>query len=233
MAGHTGAVSAAGDSETPVGKGKAGAGYPWPWSVYTWLAGDTAKLDRLADPAAAALALAGFIRDLQAIDAREGPAPGRAQLGPGGFRWLSGDAATRKAIRELEGKIDTSTALALWIEASVVIPAYAGAGVWIHGDLMSENMLVVDGALRAVIDFGCLGVGDPACDLQVAWNLFGAQARAAFREAMGVDDATWARGRGWALSVALIQLPYYETRNPTLAGIARRTIAEVLMGGQA
>jgi aminoglycoside phosphotransferase (APT) family kinase protein len=82
--------------------------------------------------------------------------------------------------------------------------------------------------VSAVIDFGCLGVGDPACDAIVAWTLLSAGTRDVFRAALSLDDATWARGRGWALSWALIALPYYLETNPVIVGDARRTIAEVL-----
>jgi aminoglycoside phosphotransferase (APT) family kinase protein len=105
---------------------------------------------------------------------------------------------------------------------------WPGAPVWVHADLSPGNLLIADGRLSAVIDFGCLGLGDPACDLIVAWNLLGADVRSAFRAALDVDDATWERGRGWALSIALIQLPYYHRTNPTLASNARHVIGEVL-----
>ena len=120
---------------------------------------------------------------------------------------------------------------AAW-EADLQAPAWRGPPVWIHGDLQSGNLLAVQGRLSAVIDFGCLGVGDPACDLIVAWNLLPAETRDVFRAALPVDDATWARGRGWALSVGLIALPYYQDTNPVLAGISRRTIDEVLADHQ-
>src|SRR5439155_14751042 len=100
--------------------------------------------------------------------------------------------------------------------------------VWIHGDLTPGNLLVEQGRLSAVIDFGCLGVGDPACDLMVAWTLLSGETRDAFRAALAVDDATWARGRGWALSWALIALPYYLETNPVGVGSAWHTIDEVL-----
>ncbi len=100
--------------------------------------------------------------------------------------------------------------------------------MWVHGDLQPGNLLVERGRLSAVIDFGCLGTGDPACDMMPAWTLLSADARGVFRGAVGVDDATWARGRGWALSFGLIALPYYKRTNPVLAGIARRAIDEVL-----
>jgi aminoglycoside phosphotransferase (APT) family kinase protein len=123
--------------------------------------------------------------------------------------------------------IDTEMATSAW-EAVLQVPSWHGAPVWLHGDLQSGNLLAVEGVLTAVIDFGCLGVGDPACDLMVAWNLFSTETRSVFRAALNVDDATWARGRGWALSVGLIALPYYQQSNPVLAGISRYAIDEVL-----
>ena len=113
-------------------------------------------------------------------------------------------------------------------EAALAAPVWDRPPVWIHGDLQPGNLLAVRGRLKAVIDFGGLGVGDPACDLMVGWNLFSGTSRDIYRERTGVDDATWNRGRGWALSVALIALPYYQDSNPTLAGMSRRTIDEVL-----
>jgi aminoglycoside phosphotransferase (APT) family kinase protein len=127
----------------------------------------------------------------------------------------------------LHGTLDTDAVTAAW-EAALQTPVWHGSPVWIHGDLQSGNLLSVQGKLSAVIDFGCLGVGDPACDLIVAWNLLSTETRDVFRAALGGDDATWARGRGWALSVGLIALPYYQNTNPVLAGIARYAIGEVL-----
>jgi len=123
--------------------------------------------------------------------------------------------------------VDTDAMTAMW-DAALQIPEWNGPDVWIHGDLAPGNLLVVDGRLSAVIDFGCLGVGDPACDAIVAWNLLTAETRNAYRAALRVDDDTWDRGRGWALSVALIQLPYYDSRSPVLAAGARYTLNEVL-----
>ena len=111
---------------------------------------------------------------------------------------------------------------------AVAVPAWNRRPVWVHGDLQSGNLLAVAGRIRAVIDFGGLGVGDPACDMMVAWNLFDADARAVYRAHVDVDEPTWARGRGWALSVALIALPYYRDSNPSFAAMVRRTIEQVL-----
>jgi aminoglycoside phosphotransferase (APT) family kinase protein len=137
------------------------------------------------------------------------------------------DASTRAAIATLHGILDTSALTAAW-NAALQTPAWHGSPVWIHGDLQALNLLVQQGQLSAVIDFGGLGMGDPACDLMVAWNLLSAQTRDIFRAALSVDDATWPRGRGWALSCGLIALPYYQSTNPVLADIARHAIDEVL-----
>jgi aminoglycoside phosphotransferase (APT) family kinase protein len=141
------------------------------------------------------------------------------------------DAPTRAAIAELSGKLDTAAVVAAW-EAALQAPAWHGPPVWTHGDLLPGNLLVQRGRISAVIDFGVLGVGDPACDLIVAWSLFSALTREVFRAALSVDDMTWARGRGWALSIGLIALPYYQDTNPMFAATARQMIANVLADHQ-
>lgn len=213
---------------TPLAQGEPGAGYPFPWSVYRWLPGENATLDRLADPVQAAADLAGFSAALQGIDATGGPLPGSHNFGRG-VPLAERDAATRACSAELDqlGMVDAEAATAAWDDA-LQAPAWDGPPVWLHGDLQSGNLLAQDGRLNAVIDWGALGVGDPACDLQPAWNLFTGEARQVFRETLGIDDATWARGKGWALSIGLIALPYYHQTNPTLAGIARVAIEAVL-----
>jgi aminoglycoside phosphotransferase (APT) family kinase protein len=210
----------------PLGSGVPAEDYPWPWSIYRWLDGDNATIDRMADPCEVAVSLAHFITALHGIDATGGPAPGPHNFGRG-VPLAARDAATRQAIAALTGLIDIDAAGAAWQEA-LQTPGWHDRPVWIHGDLMPGNLLLSHGRLTGVIDFGGLGVGDPACDLIVAWNLFRGASRKAFRDALTVDDATWVRGRGWALSVALIQLPYYLTTNPVIAANARHVIAEVL-----
>ena len=210
----------------PLAKGYPGEGYPWHWSVCKWLAGENANIERIADPRQAAMDLAQFIAALQQIDPTDGPPPGPYNS----FRGVPlamRDSQTHTAIATLHGLIDTDAVTAAW-EAALQAPAWGSSPVWIHGDLQSGNLLAQQGRLSAVIDFGCLGVGDPACDLQVAWNFLSAETREVFRAALPVDDATWARGRGWALSVGLIALPYYQITNPVLAGISRHAIDEVL-----
>jgi aminoglycoside phosphotransferase (APT) family kinase protein len=205
----------------PLAKGGPADGYPWDWGVYTWLDGHNPTIDRIGDHASFATDAARFIEALQLIDPTGGPSTHR-----GGPLAVQDDQA-RAAISALRGTIDTNAATAAW-DGALETPAWSGAPVWIHGDLLPGNLLCTDGRLRGVIDWGVAGVGDPACDLIVAWSLLTAEARAFFRSALSVDDATWARGRGWALSVGLIALPYYRDTNPVFAAIARRLVDEVL-----
>jgi aminoglycoside phosphotransferase (APT) family kinase protein len=214
----------------PLAKGAPGEGYPWQWSVYQWLEGENATIEYIADPGQAATELAQFIAALQRIDPTDGPLPG-VHNSFRGVPLSTRDAETRAAIAALDGMLDTGAVTAAWDDA-LQAPAWQGPPVWLHGDISPLNLLVEQGQISAVIDFGCLGVGDPACDLQVAWNLLSAQTRNIFRAAISVDDATWARGRGWALSVGLIALPYYQNTNPVLANIARRAIDGVLADQQ-
>ncbi|WP_330440027.1 aminoglycoside phosphotransferase family protein [Streptomyces griseoaurantiacus] len=210
-----------------LGEGRPAEGYPWPWSVYRWLPGRTPEAGALRAPAALARDLAGFVAAMRGL-----VLPGAPRAYRGGPVALL-DAGTRAAIEELrdipEEGVDCDAAAAVW-EETLRGPDWDGAPVWLHADLMPGNLLVdADGGrLHAVIDFGCLGVGDPACDLFPAWNLLPAEAREVFREALGVDDATWIRGRGRALSQALLALPSYRDTNPAMAHNARYVIGEVL-----
>ncbi|HLT19613.1 MAG TPA: aminoglycoside phosphotransferase family protein [Thermomicrobiales bacterium] len=210
----------------PLAQGRPGEGYPWSWSVTQWLPGETATRDRLADPLQAARDLAAFVRALHSIDPTGGPEPGEINVGRG-VPLAKRDASTREALAALRGKLDTDAAAEAW-QMSLDAPVWQGPPVWIHGDLQSGNLLTVDGRLSAVIDFGCLGIGDPAVDMIIAWNFFDRAMREAYRAALDIDDATWLRGRGWALSTSLIALPYYEHTNPYLTGISRYAIAEIL-----
>jgi aminoglycoside phosphotransferase (APT) family kinase protein len=210
----------------PLAKGIPAEGYPSHWSVYRWLQGENATVEHIADLRQAATDLAQFIAALHRIDPTGGPPPGVHNFGRG-VPLAARDAATRTAIASLKGMIDTDAVTAAW-EAALKSAAWDRPPVWIHGDLMPGNLLVERGRLSAVIDFGGLGVGDPACDLMVAWTLFSGESREAFRAALSVDDAAWARGRGWALSWALIYIPYYLDTNPIGVGEARHAIDEVL-----
>lgn len=206
----------------PVGSGEPDGDFPWPWSVYRWLDGANPVAGAVKEPEQLAKELGAFVAALRRTATVDAPKGYRG--GP-----LTGqDESTREALAQLAGRIDTAEAAVRW-ERALAAPAHTGPPVWAHGDLSPGNVLVTaEGRLSAVIDFGCAGVGDPAVDLIVAWNLLPAPARCVFRDAVGADDAEWARGRGWALSIALVQLPYYRRTNPVLAENARHTIGEVL-----
>ncbi len=209
----------------PLAKGQPGEGYPWHWSVYQWLKGENATIDLIADPRQAAIDLAQFITALQRIDTTGGPRAVDHNLR--GVPLADRDARTREAIAALHGMIDADAATTVW-EAALQAPEWNRAPVWFHGDLLPGNLLFEQGRLSAVIDFGGLGVGDPACDLMIAWGLFSGESRDVFRAALAVDDATWARGRGHALSQAVIFIPYYLDTNPVGVSNARRMIDAVL-----
>lgn len=201
--------------------GVPGAEYPWSWSVLRRLDGELPVPDGLSDAEGLATDLGVFVAALLRVDLPGGPPAYR------GGQLASVDTETRSALGELDGMIDTLAATAAW-EAALSAPLRTGPPVWLHSDLMPMNLLTRQGRLSAVLDSGTLGIGDPACDLIPAWNLLPAEVRPAFRHAAGADDATWARGRGWALSMALNQLPYYRTTNPVMAANAAHVIREVL-----
>jgi aminoglycoside phosphotransferase (APT) family kinase protein len=209
-----------------VGAGQPCDDFPWPWSVNTWIEGVPAEQGGIIDWTHLALKLAAFLDALHSIEASEGPSPGPHNFWRGiglGAR----DRLTREAIAGLGEQIDGRAALAAW-EADASASCWSGGPRWIHGDLHGQNLLHEEGRLCGVIDFGCLGVGDPACDIAAAWRLLPQEVRASFRDAAGVDDDTWRRGRAWALSISLRELCVYRGAAPRLETIAKRTLAEVL-----
>lgn len=207
----------------PVAVGQPGEGYPWPWSVVAWIDGETPDGANL-DPASAAVDLARFVRALHGIDAAGGPVKSGTMRG---VPLANLDAQIRLLIEELRDDIDTVAVTRVWDE-SVAAPRCNGPWVWIHGDLQPGNLIVRDRRLAAVIDFGGLGIGDPAPDLAPAWNLFDHPTRTTFRDIIGYDDATWARGKGWVLAPALQGLRYYRETRPDLSTAARHRIDAVL-----
>jgi aminoglycoside phosphotransferase (APT) family kinase protein len=213
----------------PLAKGQPSESYPCHFTVCQWLDGENPLLARLADPVRSAEALAGFIRALQQIDPTGGPGPGAHNFDRGNAL-RDRDASTRGAIARSVGLVDVGAVTKAW-EADLSAPVWDRAPVWVHGDLLSGNLLATDGQLSGVIDWGGLGVGDPAVELLPAWNLFEGESRRAFRAALGVDGATWARGRGLALSIAIVALPCYIDTNPVVVRWARRMIGEVLDDG--
>ncbi|MCG8367088.1 MAG: aminoglycoside phosphotransferase family protein [Pseudanabaenales cyanobacterium] len=209
----------------PLAMGQAAEGYPWNWSVYRWLEGENATIDCIEDLDQFAAKLAQFLIALQQIDPTAGPLPGEHNFFRGGPLSIY-DTETRNAIASLHDKIDTDAVTAVW--ESALESNWQGAPVWLHGDVYATNLLVHKGCLSAVIDFGCLGVGDPACDFTIAWTLFSGESRKTFHLALSVDDSTWARSRGWALWKGLITLAKNIDTNPLTAETAQQTLNAVI-----
>lgn len=185
----------------PLAMGVPASGYPWHWSVYEWIPGENASIETIADLQEFATSLAGFLIDLQAIENADGPRPGLHNFFRGGSLNVY-DEETRHAITTLGKLIDAQAATAVWETA--LETKWSNPPVWLHGDVSVGNLLIEEGRLCAVIDFGCCAVGDPACDLAIAWTLFKSDAREAFRAALPLDSGTWARGRAWTLWKSLI-----------------------------
>lgn len=209
---------------TVVGRGEPAEGYPWAWSVHRWIDGECPVEGRVAEPEILARDLAAFVTALRKVDVDAGPIAYR------GVPLATVDTQTRAAIEELrhtDEPFDAEAATAAW-EQSLAAPPWTGAPCWVHSDLMPSNLLLTGERLTGVLDFATAGIGDPACDLIAAWNLLPLSCRDTFRDAVDVDDATWSRGRGWALSMALGQLPYYRNTNPIISANARHVIREAL-----
>ncbi|WP_405931416.1 aminoglycoside phosphotransferase family protein [Streptomyces sp. NBC_00827] len=214
----------------PVGVGEPGFGYPWPWAVSRWLEGEVATVEVLAESSVAAVQLAEFLTALQRFAPEDIPAQGaHADLTAGSL--ADRDRATRAAIAEVGDAFDAAAMTELWT-AALDAPGWDRPPVWFHGDFHTGNLLTVDGRLSAVIDFGELGIGDPARDLIIAFTLMSADTRAAFRTALDVDvdDATWTRGRGWALATGLNAYTSYAAVNPRVAAQTTRQITGALIG---
>lgn len=205
----------------PIAQGHPNNEYPWFWEIHTWLEGETAPIEAM-DEILAARDLAAFAAAMQRVDLPGGP-PGR------GIPLAQRDEDFRYWLARFEG--DSAAVSAVW-EPALAAPPWNGPPVWHHGDLDARNWLVRDGRIRGVIDWGEMGVGDPACDVMVAWKLHSPAARDAFREALPTDDATWARARGWVVSQAVAILAYYTPQNnPILYNEAKSWLALVLGEG--
>lgn len=205
----------------PVGMGAPGCGYPWPWSIYRWIDGSCASVAPVDDPSELAATLGTFLSALQRADASDGPPAGPHNFHRGG-PLATYDGETRDAIETLRHRIDVAAVTAIWDAA--LASSWDGAPVWVHGDVAPNNLLVRDGRLAAVLDFGSAGVGDPACDLAIAWTFLDPGSRRAFRDALDLDPDTWARGRGWALWKALITIAARAGTDPSAIEGARRTL---------
>ncbi|XHE12052.1 aminoglycoside phosphotransferase family protein [Agrobacterium deltaense] len=209
----------------PLALGKPGEDYPFCWSVYGWLEGEPlARHLGHIDLPTIAVDAAAFLKVLHGIDASDGPLAGEHNFHRGGSLAVY-DGEARAAAARLDDEIDRALAMEIWQLA--LSSRWQRPGVWVHGDIAEGNLLVKDGRLSAVIDFGSSGVGDPSSDLILAWNVLDTESRAVFRRALDLDDATWQRGRGWALWKALITLEAQRGRNEQMAEWSRRTIREV------
>jgi len=206
----------------PVGKGHPAGSYPFSWAIYGWIDGQPYSDELVDDERQAARDLARFVIELRRID----PVAGAPRGGRRPLREL--DAVTRAAIESARDVIDGDAATAAW-EHALEAPAWRGTPVWIHADLLRPNVLVHDGRISAVIDFGGIGVGDPAADVIAAWSVFGHTGRKVFRDALDIDDGVWNRARGFALHQAAMIIPYYGETNPEFVSLAKRTVEEVLI----
>jgi aminoglycoside phosphotransferase (APT) family kinase protein len=212
------------DVPAVVAIGEPGEGCPVPWTVVRWLPGR----DALAAPPGPGVgrALAGFVAELHAIDTAGAPPPLSAGFTRGG-PLASRDAVFRDYLARCGDLLDVPRVAAVWARA-LAAPPWDGPPVWLHADLLPANLLVRDGRLAGVLDFGTVCTGDPAYDVTAAWHLPDPAQRRDFLELVGPDEATIARARGLVASFAAIALPYYIDTNPTMVTTARTALAAVL-----
>jgi aminoglycoside phosphotransferase (APT) family kinase protein len=211
---------------TPLALGVPGAGYPFHWSVYAWLPGEPATPGAVTDPMGLAEDVTDFLDALRRIDPSGGPQPGVHNWFRGGTL-RTFDATARDALAEVGDHVDVALAAAAWDDA--LVARWDGVDRWFHGDLAAGNLLLEDGRLAAVIDFGTCGVGDPSCDLAVAWTLLDGPGRRLLRARLAIDASTWARGRGWALWKTLSNLAdALDDRDERSAAEARLVVEAIL-----
>jgi aminoglycoside phosphotransferase (APT) family kinase protein len=210
---------------TPIAMGQPLLGYPWPWSIYGWLPGRTLSTRQASGSHRLARSLGLFLAALQRVDPAGGPPPGPDNFHRGGTLRVY-DGETRRAISLLEAKIDAKAATGLW-DAALAAP-HEGPPMWVHGDISVGNLLAEGGALVGVIDFGCAAVGDPACDLALAWSSMGRRARQVFRSTLDLNDSAWVRARGWALWKALISRAGLVPSHPAAGKQSRAALENIL-----
>jgi aminoglycoside phosphotransferase (APT) family kinase protein len=209
-----------------LGVGAPGCGYPFAWAVVRWLAGRDALSAPPTSPAETALTLGRFVAELQAIDIASAPEPGSAGFVRGG-PLARRDRYFHDALAQCDGLVDTGRVAAVW-EQALRAPGWTGRPVWLHADLLPGNLLVRDGRLAGVLDFGTMCTGDPAYDATAAWHLLDAGSRPAFLDLVGADGPARARARGLVVSGGVIALPYYQHTNPDMVTTARTGIDAVL-----
>jgi aminoglycoside phosphotransferase (APT) family kinase protein len=209
----------------PVAQGTPDDGFPYPWSVYRWLDGEIASRAPIGDLTRFAADLAGFLNALVRVDATGGPEPGQHNFFRGG-PLATYEQETFDALDALGDEVPAEQVERVWTDATA--SSWEREPVWFHGDVATGNLLVRDGRLAAVLDFGSSGVGDPACDVVIAWTFLSGPSRDRFRAELDVDSATWSRGRGWAIWKALISLVGHLENDSPDAALARRDIEQVL-----
>ncbi|WP_230305160.1 GNAT family N-acetyltransferase, partial [Legionella pneumophila] len=207
----------------PLAMGKPSTLYPWKWSINHWLPGETAAVTPINDLPEFAHDLALFLKALQSINSIGGPLAGPQSFYRGGDLAVY-DSETHKAIENLKDNIDFHSATQVWEKA--LSTSWQNPPVWVHGDVSVGNLLLSQGKLSAVIDFGQLAIGDPACDLAIAWTLFEGKSRSIFLETLELDSKTWERGRAWALWKSMMYLVNQQTEMNFEAKRALRTIHE-------
>lgn len=207
----------------PVGTGAPGHGYPFAWSVRRWLPGHAMSRTTDVDHELFARDLGAFLTHLQAAPTEHGPPAGKQSFFRGCHPSVYSDEVDR-ALRLLADCVDVRRCRHIWHDATTTV--WSAPPVWLHGDLDLGNLLVREGRLGAVIDFGCCAIGDPACDLALAWTYFSGPARRAFRESLDLDVDTWRRARGWVLWKALVTIAGMST--PDSTGSHERHLTEAL-----
>ncbi len=210
---------------TIVGEGEACDEFPYAWSIYAWIDGETAKRENIVDKVQFAKDLAEFLLAFQSIDCSCGPVAGEHNFYRGGDLAVY-NQETREVIACLEGYFDSEQLLSLWEES--LQSKWDKPPVWVHGDLVATNMLVKDGKLHAIIDFGILGVGDPACDLSMYWTFFDKEEREVFKKTLALDEDTWIRARGWVLWKSLLLFREYLGNDERKEQEAKRIIMDIL-----
>ena len=208
----------------PVAVGEPGHGYPYRWLVSPWIGGEdllgTMAASADLDECSVARDLARFVRALQSVDSEGGPTPGKR-----GRDLSARDADVRSGIAAMVGEIDADRAIEVW-DAALAAPS-CDRPMWLHGDLLPGNVIVRDGRLAGVIDWSPTGVGDPACDLMIAWSL-SPEARAVFIDEVDADDATWTRARGWVVEQTVPFIPYYKATLPDAVAVTRQRLAAAI-----
>tara|TARA_B100000959_G_scaffold167192_2_gene175062 strand:+ start:6894 stop:7823 length:930 start_codon:yes stop_codon:yes gene_type:complete len=209
----------------PLGMGRPASEYPWHWSINQWIKGENATVERINNLDQFAGDLADFLNILRSIDASGAPPPGKENFFRGGDLSVY-DAQIRECFDGLQDDIDVEAVAAVW--ESALGAKWSGPAEWLHGDVGADNLLVNEGRLSAVIDFGQLAAGDPACDVTIAWTFFSGTSREVFFKRLSVDNATWLRGRGWAVWKAMLVFRANRYSDPFESARAKQVIEDVL-----